>query len=216
MAEIKKGIFGGVTGKIGNVVGFQWRGRDFLRAKPQKPHQHTSPAQQAQRDKLSLASSFVNKVRETVTLYYPEVLRNNKLITGKEQLISLLMKQGIECIDHTPCIIIDRVLLAIGTLPAATIRGYTHIEGHTFVFSWDTQLLNILAQAEDQLVLLAYQDEREEFYEISNAGERQLGQLHFTLPSAWTIERIHFWSIWVSKQEKRNSTSQYYLFVSTN
>lgn len=101
MAEIKKGILGGLTGKIGNIVGFQWRGRNFLRAKPQKHSQQATPAQQAQRDKLSLASSFVNKVRTIATLYYPELVKNDKLVTGKEQLISLLMKQGIEFIDHT-------------------------------------------------------------------------------------------------------------------
>lgn len=64
-------------------------------------------------------------------------------------------------------------------------------------------------------MLIAYQDEQDEFYEIRNAGERQLGQLHFSLPSTWNFEHIHFWSIWVSTREKRNSTSQYHLFVPT-
>ena len=34
MATIKKGILGGVSGKVGNVVGGNWKGVDYLRSLP--------------------------------------------------------------------------------------------------------------------------------------------------------------------------------------
>ena len=34
MAEIKKGILGGFSGKVGTVVGVNWRGKDIIRSLP--------------------------------------------------------------------------------------------------------------------------------------------------------------------------------------
>ena len=34
MAEIKKGILGGFSGKVGPVVGANWRGKDIIRSTP--------------------------------------------------------------------------------------------------------------------------------------------------------------------------------------
>ena len=36
MAEIKKGILGGFSGKVGTVVGVNWRGRDIIKKKKKK------------------------------------------------------------------------------------------------------------------------------------------------------------------------------------
>lgn len=214
MAEIKDGILGGVSGKIGNIVGFQWRGRNLLRTNPRLNKRKASTAQQLQREKFGLVSSFVNKVRDVVNLYSTDLQIHHKKITGKEQLISLLMKQCITILEGTPYLVLDRILLAIGTLPAATEEQFQQHDAHTFLFTWNTGLTNILSQPEDQITLLAYHDKWDEFYILQKIGTRQEGQLLFTLPSHWEIERLHFWSIWESAEEKRNSTSQYHLFDS--
>ena len=213
MAEIKDGILGGVSGKIGNIVGFQWRGRNLLRTNPILHKRKASTSQQLQREKFGLVSSFVNKVRAVVNLYSPELQINTKRLSGKEQLISLLMKQCVTVLAGTPCLVLDRILLAIGTLPAATEEQFQQQDQHTFLFTWSTQLSNILSQPEDQVTLLVYHDKLDEFYILQKIGTRQEGQLLFTLPKHWEIERLHFWSIWESAKEKRNSTSQYHLFV---
>lgn len=213
MAEIKDGILGGVTGKIGNMVGYQWRGRNLLRTNPRLNKRKASTAQQLQREKFGLVSSFVNKVRDVVNLYFLELQINNKRLLGKEQLISLLMKQCVTVLAGTPYLVLDRILLAIGTLPPATEEQFKQQDHHTFLFTWGTRLSNILSQPEDQVTLLVYHDKLDEFYILKKIGTRQEGQLLFILPLHWEIERLHFWSIWESAEEKRNSTSQYHLFV---
>lgn len=214
MAEIKEGILGPISGKIGAVVGYQLKGRNFVRSVSQKTHYKFSPAQQLQQNKMRLVSSFVNKVRGLANQYCPEKMVNNKRLTGKEQLISLLMKQCITVLDNTPLLAIDRVLLAIGTLPTPLTLMFQPIEPHTFQCSWDTALTNILAHPDDVITLIAYHDEHDAFYTLEQIGERQKGAVLFTLPLDWSLERIHLWSIWESIREKRNSTSQYQLLVS--
>ncbi|WP_255492329.1 hypothetical protein [Myroides sp. NP-2] len=114
----------------------------------------------------------------------------------------------------TPYLVLDRILLAIGTLPAATKEQFQQQEQHTFLFTWDTRLSNILSQPDDQVTLLVYHDKLDEFYIFQKIGTRHEGQLLFSLPSHWGIERLHLWSIWESAEQKRNSTSQYHLFDS--
>lgn len=94
MAEIKEGILGGIHGKIGPVVGFMWRGRYFLRSTPVKSRKKASEKQILQRTKMSLISSFASKIKDFVNVHYPPVMLNDKMATGKEQLISMLMKEG--------------------------------------------------------------------------------------------------------------------------
>ena len=49
MARIDNGIMGGFSGKVGPVIGYQWRGRWCMRARPQRVHNPRTEAQQAHR-----------------------------------------------------------------------------------------------------------------------------------------------------------------------
>lgn len=54
MAKIRAGILSKVQGKVGGVVGATWKGKNYLRehVKPSNPN---TPAQQLQREKMSVA-----------------------------------------------------------------------------------------------------------------------------------------------------------------
>jgi len=213
MAELKEGIFGGFSGRIGTFVGVQWRGRSLLRSRPGKSSKKATPAQKLQRDKLRLVSGFVHKVSEAVKLYYPHAVVNGKRISGKEQLISLLMKKGIKVIDEDPYLLIDQVLLAVGTLPAAHTVRIEQVAATTIRITWDTSLMNILAQKEDKLTLCIYCEEQNQCYTVFQISERQKGEVEIPFLFSPKTKRLHLWTIWESVQEKRNSSSQYHLFV---
>lgn len=212
MAELREGIFGGISGKIGTFVGVQWRGRSLLRSKPGKSSKKATPAQKLQRDKLRLVSSFVRQVSEAVKLYYPHAVINGKSISGKEQLMSLLMKKGIEVIDGEPHLLIDQALLAIGTLPAAHTVEIQQITATTIRVTWDTSLMNILAHQEDKLTLCVYCEKQNNCFIGFQIVERQKGEIELPVLFLPKVQRLHFWTIWESSQEKRNSSSQYHLF----
>lgn len=54
MAKIERGILGGLSGKIGGVVGSSWKGIAVLKAKPLSVANPNTAAQQAQRGKFSM------------------------------------------------------------------------------------------------------------------------------------------------------------------
>ena len=70
MAQIKRGILGGLKGKIANVVGSSWKGRAVLKSLPLSVANPKTPKQVAQRGKMSkcvrLAKVFVGNIISTM------------------------------------------------------------------------------------------------------------------------------------------------------
>ena len=210
MAEIKDGILGGVHGKIGPVVGFMWRGRYFLRSTPRKSNKSASEKQIAQRSKLSLVSTFANKVKDFVNANYPLTMLNDKMATGKEQLISMLMKDGVLKIEGELCLDIASVLLSIGTLPPAVIKKISKLKTEKIKVQWDNAITNVLTKDSDRLTIIAYSEKLLEFKEIESIARREDKYVHFDLPKEWVEGNVHFWSVWKSADGKLVSTSAYH------
>lgn len=61
MAKMLKGILGGLSGKIGNVVGGRWKETDYLRIKVTPANPKTA-AQLVQRNRMSLAVSYAQGI----------------------------------------------------------------------------------------------------------------------------------------------------------
>jgi len=70
MAEIKRGILGGVSGKVGTVVGANWRGKNIIRAIPRKSGKKPSPLQVEQRSKFKLMSNFLQPFNALFSRYF--------------------------------------------------------------------------------------------------------------------------------------------------
>ncbi|MGL5276213.1 DUF6266 family protein [Myroides sp.] len=213
MAEIKEGILGGVNGKIGPVVGFKWRGRNLLRTKPSKSHKEPSDKQIIQRSKMGLVSTFASKVKDFVNGHYPLAMINNKLATGKEQLVSMLLKEGVLMIEGIPCIDIFTVLLSIGTLPAAAMKKITRLKTGRIKVSWDESITNVLSKGTDRLTMVVYSEALDEFDFIESIAKREDKFVHFDLPTEWVEGDIHLWSVWKSANGKLVSTSTYHNII---
>ena len=66
MGVIKRGILGGVSNKIGNVVGSSWKGIATLRALPLSVANPNTQAQRTNRDSFSIMSKLGSEVLATV------------------------------------------------------------------------------------------------------------------------------------------------------
>ncbi|MDM1499677.1 DUF6266 family protein [Myroides odoratimimus] len=210
MAEIKDGILGGVHGTVGTVVGFMWRGRYFIRSKPRKSHKLATEAQVLQRSKLGVVSSFVSKFKDFVNEHYPQALLNNKMATGKEQLISMLMKEGIVKVEGEPCIDIAKVLVSMGPLPPAVIKKINQLKTGRIKVQWDNSITNVLTKDTDRLSIVAYSESLDVVTEIRAIAKREDRYIHFDLPKEWKEGKVHFWSVWKSADDKVISTSAYH------
>ncbi|MDM1066793.1 hypothetical protein HXZ88_14350 [Myroides odoratimimus] len=207
MAEIKEGILGAVVGKVGTVVGVLWRGRNILRAKPLKSSKKATEAQLKQWDKMSLVSTFASKFKDFVNAHCPAVYNGEKWMTGKEQMISRLMKQGITMHEGEQYVQIDKVLLSIGTLAPAVIKKISRLKTGKLKVQWDNHLINPLTLDTDVLTIMAYHEELDKFMTIPNIGQRKDRYAHFALPKEWQEGRVYLWSMWKAEDGSVHSTS---------
>ncbi|EKB07606.1 hypothetical protein HMPREF9711_00148 [Myroides odoratimimus CCUG 3837] len=207
MAEIKEGILGAVVGKVGTVVGVLWRGRNILRAKPLKSSKKATEAQLKQWDKMSLVSTFASKFKDFVNAHCPAVYNGEKWMTGKEQMISRLMKQGIAIHEGEQYVQIDKVLLSIGTLAPAVIKKISTLKTGKLKVQWDNHLINPLTLDTDVLTIMAYHEELDKFTTISNIGQRKDRYTHFSLPKEWQEGKVYLWSMWKAEDGSVHSTS---------
>lgn len=66
MSKIKRGILGGMSGKIANVVGSSWKGIATLRALPLSVANPRTAAQQAQRNAFSQCVAFATQITGSI------------------------------------------------------------------------------------------------------------------------------------------------------
>ena len=71
-------------------------------------------------------------------------------------------------------------------------------------------MINALTNANDQLTMIAFNDELNTFYVAQHIAKRTDKYTHFELPEEWETGTIHFWSVWVSTEKSINSTSSYH------
>lgn len=70
MATYKQGILGGFRGKVGTVIGSFWKGRCVMRSVPNHVSDPQTPAQMAQRARMTLVSHFLSSVLGFVNIGY--------------------------------------------------------------------------------------------------------------------------------------------------
>ena len=68
MGTIKQGILGGFSGKVGTVVGSSWKGISYMRGQAQNVKNPRTAKQVAQRDKFSLALSFIRPIQSFIQI----------------------------------------------------------------------------------------------------------------------------------------------------
>src|SRR5580765_171544 len=60
MGEIFEGVLGGVSGKVGPVIGGSWRGIKYIRGRCKRRKDNPSEAQTIHRAKFAVATRFIS------------------------------------------------------------------------------------------------------------------------------------------------------------
>ena len=101
MAIIKRGILGGFSNKIGNVVGTSWKGISVMRSLPQSVHNPRTVLQTRQRRKFATVSAIGSSILDLIIKPYwdPIAIRMsgyNKFVSetlkAQEENIHLVMQ----------------------------------------------------------------------------------------------------------------------------
>lgn len=207
MAQFNKGILGGFSGKVGTVVGVNWRGLNVMRSLPAKKKRIASSAQATQRAKFALAARFLAPLRPVTAKYYGsnQGARSRTNMAMSHQLAETITEIG----ENQYAIDYSKVVLAKGDLPQVAMDSIAFAD-NTLTFAWKANENNGAAQADDRVVFIIYSKLASAFVLVlDNTYTRSSERASIALPPEFVAADNEIWVIAVADDETTNSTSNY-------
>jgi len=204
MSKIKKGILGGFSGKVGNVVGAFWKGKAVMRSLPGSVHQPETTSQMGVRQRFSLLSVFLSRLysaisigfkdREDGTTFFNEAMRANyeDAVTGA---------YPAQTIQYNSVVVADGNLTNCGAV-AVSDSGTGDID-----LTWQDNSGTGTAEATDNVYACIYNVEKDVSVTL-NVGSRADATFSYTYPTSWQGDTAHVW-LFAQNEQGKCSRSQY-------
>ena len=206
MATIKKGILGGFSGKVGTVIGGNWKGVDYMRSLPKASSKPATALQTDQRLKFAAVMAFLKPIAAIVTKGYQSVTGAR---TPLNAAVSYHVKNAITGISPDFTIDTSKVIFSQGDIAGAWAPMVESTLPASISFSWQDNTGTGLAESEDKAVLLVHNPAKAQYVSLENAAERADGEVNLILPANFTGDEVDCWISFSTEDGKRMATSVY-------
>lgn len=205
MAEIKRGILGGVSGKVGTVVGANWRGKNIIRAIPRKSGKKPSQLQVEQRSKFKLMSNFLQPFNALFNRYFG----TDRGLKSKVNLaLSYHLQEAIAPEQDGFAIRLDKVVVSKGSIPTVPMNSVT-VENDTLNLAWPSAIASGLAAATDLLTILVYEKQQKIMRVFERVVRRDAASFSTPLPESFDAANCAIWFFFSNLSNTECSTSLY-------
>lgn len=188
MGKIGKGLLGGVSGKVGNIVGGSWKGIDYLRVLPANVANPKSPKQVNQRAKFMMVIRFQQPLTDFVRTGY-------KAYATKMSAFNAAMSYNFKnaVIGAYPDYSIDysKVKLSRGNLTGAMDAECSSSASGKLTISWEDNSGNGTARATDKAAVVIYNPVKEDAIFILDAGTREQCTTTIDVPKTYLNVELH-------------------------
>ncbi|WP_053976771.1 DUF6266 family protein [Mangrovimonas xylaniphaga] len=206
MAKLDKGILGGFSGKVGNVVGVRWRGQDIMRSLPSRGHYVPSNAQLEQREKFGLVMKFLTPIQGLLNAYF-----------GKRQsdkspfnlAVSYHLKEAVEPVDEGFEMDYLKILISKGDLRGMDTPQVQALANQQLALSWEDNSGQGNASASDACIAVIYSPEGQFFQIFEGVALRGDGGVTLNLPAYFTGFEVYVWASFVTANQQEAATSSY-------
>ena len=207
MAKFSKGILGGFSGQVGNVIGGSWRGIDYMRSKPASVDDANTPAQQTQRSKFGLMMGFLKKIKPIIRAGFKT---GNRQQTAFNRASSYNLKKAVTGTAPDVAIDFPALMVSRGTLMPAQGASASSDTAAEVVFTWEDNSGIGNAAPDDEAFFLAYNTDREQaLFNIRDGINREDGTFTMTVPSTYSGESVETYIGFLSADGKESADSQY-------
>ena len=169
MGTIIKGILGGFSGKVGNVIGGTWKGIDYMRSKGNNRNQHPTESQLTQQLKFALVMRFVQPMAGLLNITFHDFAVR---MTGINNAFAYTIKNAITGVNPSFTIDYSRTLVCRGRLPNVLAPSVVSGAGSVLTFSWTDNSGVGIAKATDRAILVAYCPELKQAVYTTAGGMR--------------------------------------------
>ena len=186
MGVIKRGVLGGFSGRVANVVGGSWKGIAYMRSLPLSVANPRTEKQQAQRLKLTILMALAVQITNSIIKPFW-----NKMAVGMSGF-NAFIKENVTSINTDNPNRIDDCSFSQGIIGAVTsltrsLNGTTKV----LTIEWDNTILPINAKLTDKVTCFVYNNytSRVELVDVSGIT-RDDGGFTFTLSQVYSTGNI--------------------------
>jgi hypothetical protein len=204
MGRSAKGIMGDVSGKVGTVVGAKWRGKSYLRSKPDtKKNAKRSNTQLAQQAKFSVARTFLHGMKDLLEIDYKTTAIG---LTDQNKALAHMLKNAIGGTYPDYSIIYNKVMVSEGNLHNAfDAKAAATKDAVQFTWTNNSDISN--GKETDQILMVAYCPEFNcTVYRIGAA--RSTGTDTLQMPGLGG-KLVHTWMSFISTDGGNIASSRY-------
>lgn len=204
MARINQGILGPFSGKVGEVIGSSWKGIPYIKSRTMSFHDPKTPAQLAHRMRLQVAHGFVRSIKGFIEIGYRELSENQ---TPYNKAVSYILKNAV--VGEYPAIGIEpsKVMVSQGKLAGAENCLFSMEEDGKLKFSWDENVSEEDAQADDCALLLVYNFTKQQTISVQSCRSERKGTVE--IPDSWKNDKMAGYIFFASIESDAVSNSQY-------
>lgn len=206
MGTIKKGILGGFSGKVGQVVGANWRGLDVMRSLPKKNNSEPTKDQLEQRQRFGMAMGFLAPLKNILEKAYGRP-------SGSRSKFNLAVSYHIqEAITGTvPDLEMDfsRVVVSKGELLGPKAASCAVGRPAEIDFSWQANSGTGLSNDDDRVVLVVYNPSKKLYVLEESSATRISLSVTLQVPPVFSGDLVHCWMGFLSANGKESATSIY-------
>lgn len=206
MGSINKGILGGFSGKVGSVVGANWRGKDIMRSVPKPSSKEPTEKQVLQRAKFKLAVSFLQPVKSIQKEYFG-VASGSK--SRSDMAVSYTMQQAVDTASGSPELIFNKVLITKGDLAGFQNPEVEVQQDETLELSWSDNSSQGNASATDVANAVCYSEDLKSFEIYEVLALRSAMGASIVLPQFYAGKEIHLWMFFRNEKKTLACNSVY-------
>ncbi len=206
MGTISKGILGGVAGKVGNVVGGNWKGIDYLRSKPASVANPKTLKQLTQRARFIAVMNFLKPLTSLLAIGFKNSADG---MTAFNVAMSYNVKNAIT--GTYPAFTVNYPVTQIsrGNLTGASTPAVASTVSKVINFTWVNNAGTGNALATDTAILVAFfPTSNEAVYQVT-AIARSAAAATLTCPAKFSTKQAQCWIIFQTADGKTQATSAY-------
>jgi len=196
MGKQQSGIGGGFSGRLGNMVGYNWRGRWCVRSLPADFKDARTDAQLHQRQLFSAMVRFAGSAKRILGLGL-EVASRNAGVTPGNYFIRL-NKQCFALQDGELAVDLPELRLSDGPVAPVAFEAPQLLDDTTISVAFEKNPLHRNCSQDDEVYLVAYCPEYKDF-DFSDATARRRQQAVLQLNEAWVGKEVHLWGFVVDR-----------------
>tara|TARA_R110002050_G_scaffold300678_1_gene471483 strand:+ start:13726 stop:14367 length:642 start_codon:yes stop_codon:yes gene_type:complete len=206
MGKIAQGILGGLSGKVGNIVGGSWKGIDYIRIKPSSVANPRTEGQVNQRNKFTITLEYLQATKDFIKIGYKSFATKK---TEFNAAMSYVLNNAVGGTAPNFTIDYSLALLSRGSL-SGVLNGTTDLTtAGQVAFAWSDNSAEGNANVTDKAMVLVYNPSKKESISILDGADRTVGSQVVTIPNTYAGETVELFMAFVSADGTQVSNSVY-------